>query len=147
MRKIGSIILAIAFIASFVTAGYAQSPPEKLGRGLVNTFTGFWEVPSVMLRMCKSDGAPKGLTIGLGRGIAMGLYRTLVGVYEVLSFAIPAPAGYEPITDPPTLITSETLEPDNPTMRSDFRPLSSEYEGKTQGGSGKRAASTKRERK
>ena len=72
-----------------------------------------------------------GLTVGLARGIGWGVYRTLVGVYEIMTFPIPAPAGYEAITDPPTLLTSDTLQPSDPAMRSDFRPLSDEIEGKT----------------
>lgn len=132
MRRIASIVLVMAFVVTLVSPVCAQTPAAKLGRGLVNTLTGLWELPIDVLKTCKAEGAPKGLTIGVGRGLVTGLYRTLVGVYEVISFPVPAPAGYEPITNPPTLITSDTLEADNPTMRKDFRPLSTELEGKTE---------------
>jgi len=131
MKRLTSVLLAIALITSFASAGYAQNPPAKLTRGLVNTFTGIWELPINVLKMCKSEGAPKGLTIGVVQGVAWGVYRTLVGLYEVVTFPIPAPAGYAAITDPATLLTSETLETGDPSLRGDFRPLSSEYEGKT----------------
>lgn len=131
MRGIVSILLVITLISGYSTIAYAQNPPAKLARGLVNTLTGLWELPVTVLRMCKSDGAPKGLTIGFAKGLTWGLYRTLVGIYEVVTFPIPAPAGYKAITDPPTLLTSETLEPEDPALRKDFRPLSSEFEGKT----------------
>lgn len=131
MRRIASIVLVMAFVVTIVSPVSAQTPAAKLGRGLVNTLTGLWEWPVDILKTTKAEGPAKGLTIGFARGLATGLYRTLVGVYEVISFPVPAPAGYESITNPPTLITSDTLEAENPTMRKDFRPLSSEYEGKT----------------
>jgi len=131
MKRIGIVILVMTLAVSLASSVYAQTPAAKLGRGLVNTLTGLWELPVDVLKTCKAEGAPKGLTIGLMRGLVTGVYRTLVGIYEVVTFPVPAPAEYRPITDPPTLLTSETLEPANPEMRGDFRPLSSSYEGKT----------------
>lgn len=131
MKRIASVLLVITLIVSFSSVGYAQNPPAKLGRGLVNTLTGFWEIPVKIIRTCKSDGMPTGLSIGLVKGLAWGIYRTLVGVYEVVTFPIPAPSGYVAITDPPTLLTAETLQPGDPALRKDFKPLSSELERKT----------------
>lgn len=130
MKRIVGVFLVITLIIAFASVGYAQNPPAKLGRGLLNTFTGLWEIPVNVIRTCKSEGAPMGLTVGLAKGVAWGLYRTLVGVYEVITFAIPYPPDYSAITDPPTLLTSETLVPEDPAMRSDFRPLGSEIEYK-----------------
>jgi putative exosortase-associated protein (TIGR04073 family) len=129
MKRIASLLLVAVLITTFTTAGYAQTPQAKLGRGLANTLTGLLEVPLQTIRTCEADGAPKGLTIGLARGVVLGIYRTLVGIYEVVTFPIPAPADYRPITEPPTLLTSETLVPEDPSMRSDFRPLGSQLEG------------------
>lgn len=131
MKRIASVLLVITLSISFATAGYAQNPPAKLGRGLINTLTGMWELPVNILKTCKSEGAATGLTVGLVRGLVLGVYRTLVGVYEVVTFPIPAPADYKAITVPPTLITYETLERADPAMRKDFRPLSGEIEGTT----------------
>lgn len=131
MKRVACALFVMVLVVSFASNGYAQNPAAKLGRGLLNTLTGLWELPIDILRTSKHEGGPKGLTVGLARGLATGLYRTLVGVYEVVTFAIPLPAGYRPITDPDTLLTAETLVPGDPAMRSDFRPLSSEYEGST----------------
>ncbi|MEE8360222.1 MAG: exosortase system-associated protein, TIGR04073 family [Candidatus Omnitrophota bacterium] len=128
MKKIISIVIAVCFIVSFTSLGYAQNAPAKLGRGILNTLTGFWEVPLKMIRISKVEGMPMGLTIGLLKGLGWGVYRTGVGIYEILTFAIPAPAGYESIMDPATLFTSETMAGD-PSMRSDFRPLSDQLSG------------------
>lgn len=131
MKRLAGLLLAITLLIVFSSSAYAQNPAAKLGRGVVNSLTGLWELPKDILTTYKSEGGPKALTIGFARGLVMGVYRTLVGLYEVVTFVIPAPAGYRAITDPPTLITSQTLEAENPGMRKDFRPLSSEYEGKT----------------
>lgn len=129
MKRLVSLFMVVALIVSFSSVGYAQNPPAKLGRGIVNTLTGFWELPIKILKTCKSDGMPVGLTVGMAKGIGWSLYRTAVGLYEIVTFPIPAPAGYEAITDPPTLLTSETLEPDDPSMAINFSPLKKELSG------------------
>jgi len=129
MKRIGSMIIVIALILSVASMAYAQNPQVKLGRGIINTLTGFWEVPIDMLKTSKAEGMPMGLSVGLVRGLATGIYRTLVGVYEVVTFPIPAPAGFTAITDPETLITSETLEKEDPKLTVEFSPLSSQLQG------------------
>ncbi len=131
MKHIVGILLVITLITGFASLGYAQNPGVKLGRGVINTLTGIWELPINVLRTYKSEGGPKGLSIGVTEGFLAGLYRTMIGVYEVVTFPFPVPPGYEAITDPPTLLTYETLEEADPASRKDFRPLSSEYEEQT----------------
>ena len=128
MKKAISLMLIFAFIAVISADAYAQNAPAKLGRGIMNTLTGFLEVPLKIIRISKSDGFPMGVSVGLIKGIGWGLYRTLVGVYEVLTFPIPAPAEYQAITDPPTLFTDATMAGD-PSMRKDFKPLADELKG------------------
>ena len=132
MKRALSLILAIAFITTFASAGYAQNAPAKLGRGIINTLTGFLEVPLKVISISKNEGMPMGLTVGVFKGIAWGLYRTVVGLYEIVTFPIPAPAGYEPITDPAHLLTKDTMSGD-PSMAIDFRPLEKEITGKSSG--------------
>ena len=114
------LVLTIIFLAS---SAFAQDPGSKLFRGLLNTTTGFLELPITIWQTSKNEGYPTGLTIGLGKGLVNSVYRTLVGVYEVVTFPIPAPAGYESILTPGTLWTGETLENADPAMRGDFKPL------------------------
>ena len=130
MKQVVSIVLAIALITSFTTLAHAQNPPVKLGRGIINTLTGFLELPLKVITISKKDGYPTGLTLGVAKGIGWGVYRTLVGVYEIVTFPIPAPAGYEPITDPDTLLTYATLEKEDPSMAVKFTPLEEEISGK-----------------
>jgi len=131
MKRLTSLLLVIALVLSVAHVGYAQTAPKKLGRGIINTLTGIMEVPADVLKTSKAEGVPMGITVGLGRGLVKGICRTLAGLYEIVTFPIPAPAEYAPITDPEILLTSETLKMEEPSMRSDFRPLSSELEGKT----------------
>ena len=105
---------------------YAQEAGSKLFRGLVNTATGFLELPITVYRISKADGYPTGLSYGFCKGLFDGIYRTAVGVYEVVTFLIPIPAGYESILTPDTLLTPATLEKANPAMREDFKPLSAD---------------------
>lgn len=126
MKKILSVLLIFTII-SIAPAAYAQDPGSKLLRGVVNTVSGFLELPFTIYKVSKAEGYPTGLTLGLGKGLVNSVYRTVVGLYEVVTFPIPAPAGYESILTPDTLL--ETLETDNPSMRKDFTPLSSELKG------------------
>jgi putative exosortase-associated protein (TIGR04073 family) len=130
MKQVVSIVLAIALITSFTTLAHAQNPPVKLGRGIINTLTGFLELPLKVITISKKEGYPVGLTVGVAKGIGWGLYRTVVGLYEIVTFPIPAPAGYEPITDPDTLLTYETLSKGDPSMAVEFTPLKKEISGK-----------------
>lgn len=132
MKRALSLILAIVFITTFASVGYAQNAPVKLGRGIINTLTGFLEVPLKVIRVSKNEGMPMGLSVGVLKGIGWGLYRTVVGVYEVITFPIPAPAGYEPIMDPPHLFTNDTMAGD-PSMAIEFRLLEEEISGKSGG--------------
>ena len=127
MKKVIGILVVIMVLA-VASSAFAQDPGSKLFRGLINTATGFLEFPITVYKTSVNDGYPKGLTYGLARGLVNGVYRTLVGLYEIVTFPIPAPAGYESIMDPETIFSGETLESANPSMRSDFRPLSSELE-------------------
>jgi len=125
MRQILSILIVVAII-SVASLAYAQDPGTKLCRGFVNATTGLLELPITIFKTSKNEGYPTGLTLGVGEGLFNGVYRTLVGVYEVITFPIPAPAGYKAVLSPDTLWTSETLHKENPKMRSDFSLLSDE---------------------
>ncbi len=73
---------------------------DKLTRGLANTFQGILEVPRNISNTTQTQGLLTGVTVGLGKGLGYGVLRTLVGLYEVVTFPIPVPAGYAPIIHP-----------------------------------------------
>lgn len=77
-----------------------HSAGDKLMRGLANTFQGILEVPRNINNTTETRGLLTGATVGLGQGLGYGVLRTLVGLYEVVTFPIPVPSGYAPIIQP-----------------------------------------------
>jgi putative exosortase-associated protein (TIGR04073 family) len=94
------VALAAGAIVLFATqAADAQTAGRKAGRGFAAITTGFLEVPGNMQREGERRGAG-GVALGFAKGLGMLVPRTLVGVYEVTTAPIPAPAGYRPILRP-----------------------------------------------
>lgn len=88
------------------TAAFAEElvPPaaaEKAVRGLANAGLGLGvELPNAIYYDTLEDGPLYGLTVGVLEGLSWGIARTLVGIYEVVTFPFPAPEGYRPIFTP-----------------------------------------------
>jgi putative exosortase-associated protein (TIGR04073 family) len=88
------------------TAAFAEElvPPaaaEKAVRGLANAGLGLGvELPKTVYYDTLEDGPLYGLTVGVLEGLSWGIARTLVGIYEVVTFPFPAPEGYRPILTP-----------------------------------------------
>ncbi len=76
---------------------------DKGGRGLANILTSPYEI----VRQGKIDYEAKG-GVGIFSGGFRGLFyvvgRIVVGAYELITFPIPLPAGYEPIFRPEYVI-------------------------------------------
>jgi putative exosortase-associated protein (TIGR04073 family) len=79
---------------------YAGDPVQKLGRGITNVATGWVEIPKEIGRSVEKSGDFAGLVVGPFKGIAKAIGRTIVGVYEVVTFPIPLPRRYEPVIEP-----------------------------------------------
>jgi putative exosortase-associated protein (TIGR04073 family) len=78
----------------------ADTAAQKAGRGLAAIFTPFLEIPGNIIETTEREGAAKGWTVGLAKGIGMFIIRPPIGVYELVTSPIPAPANYEPILEP-----------------------------------------------
>jgi putative exosortase-associated protein (TIGR04073 family) len=79
----------------------------KLVRGLVNVLTGWVEIPKRVHETSEESGPGAGFTLGMIRGLGYGLTRTLGGLYEVVTFPVPAPPGYQPVMRPPYIFVCE----------------------------------------
>ena len=80
---------------------------RKLGRGLSNCLTFTIEIPNQISKANNSDGPIAALTYGVTKGIVMGIFRAVIGAYEVITFPIPLPEWYRPIlTDPEFMLES-----------------------------------------
>lgn len=100
MRKAILILVAAIIISNLIINPCLADPLRKLGRGLANTATGVIEIPKKVILISKNDNLLLGLTWGWIKGTAVGFLRTAAGVYETVTFPIPAPAEYEPIIHP-----------------------------------------------
>ncbi len=91
----------LSLVAGHSTAhALGYSAGDKLTRGFANTFEGVLEVPRNIGNTTETQGLLTGLTVGVGKGLGYGVLRTLVGLYEVVTFPIPVPKGYAPIIQP-----------------------------------------------
>jgi len=105
--------LTILLLGLFVTAGvvHAENDPayaedvvqdmsSKLGRGVVNVFTGWGEIPRQMIKSGHDKGWWAVLPVGIPAGAIMTVARTGVGAFEAVSFFVPIHDSYDPIMDP-----------------------------------------------
>jgi putative exosortase-associated protein (TIGR04073 family) len=73
---------------------------RKLQRGFLNVALCPFEISSELSKEVRNDTFPPSWMSGLGRGVFYTVGRALVGVYEVVTFPIPYPAGYKPVLQP-----------------------------------------------
>lgn len=99
--------LLVVGLLTLSTPSYAQDAFKKLGRGVVNTLTGWLEVPKGIVDESKESNVFAGLTVGTIKGFGLGLVRTGAGVYEAVTFPFPIPEGYEPIVKPEFVYSAE----------------------------------------
>ncbi len=84
---------------------------EKAGRGLGNLMLGFLvEWPKTVVHESDARGPAFGLTVGLIKGMALGVGRTLVGVYELLTFPLPNGSDYGPVLEPGSPLSAARTE-------------------------------------
>ena len=78
----------------------AQKMFRKLGRGATNIFTGWMEIPKNISKQWRAYDPFTGFFVGGVEGVAWGVGRTMVGVYDTVTFFLPIPADYEPLMEP-----------------------------------------------
>ena len=105
-RLMSMMLISGGLVGGLVRAAVAEelvSPAaaEKAVRGLANTgLGGVVELPKTVYYDTLEDGPLYGLTVGVLEGLSWGIARTLVGIYEVVTFPFPLPEGYRPIYTP-----------------------------------------------
>jgi putative exosortase-associated protein (TIGR04073 family) len=114
-RSLAGLIGVAAVVALAVPSASAESMQAggafgKLGRGAVNLFTGWVEIPKRIHETSQASGAWAGFTWGLLRGIGHGFIRTSAGAYELVTFPFPAPPGYASVIQP-EYVFSESAPP------------------------------------
>ena len=107
-KSAGIVLLSLVLLASLSCAATddsgksctEQNAWRKLGRGFANLLCGIVEVPNQISQTTAKLGGGAGCTYGVGKGFARWFGREFVGVYEIITFPIPAPHGYGPIMTP-----------------------------------------------
>lgn len=98
---VSMMLVSGSFTAVFAEESVAPRASQKAIRGLANAGLGVVvEVPKTVYYDTREDGPLYGLTVGVLEGLSWGIARTLTGVYEVVTFPFPIPAGYRPIYKP-----------------------------------------------
>lgn len=73
---------------------------DKLGRGAGNVLTGWLEIPLAVQRRYVSREPVTTFVTGTAVGLAKGVTRTAVGVYETVTFFLPYPNNFGPLLPP-----------------------------------------------
>lgn len=103
--------LTALFLLLIMSSGFSQplfaaelensgTPLRKLQRGFLNVALSPWELAHELSQNKKTDSLVPTWFGGIGRGSLYTVGRALTGVYEMVSFPIPAPANYEPVLQP-----------------------------------------------
>ena len=77
---------------------------HKLGRGVVNIFTCWVEVPRSIASEWERTDPVTGLFTGTIKGFGWGFARLATGFYETFTFPVPVPAGYVAMMEPEFII-------------------------------------------
>lgn len=88
---------------------------RKLGRGAGNLLLGWMEIPHQMDKSVRQTDPATGILIGVPRGVFYAVDRTLIGVFEVVTFPSPRPGNYDPIIRP-EFLTAETWDEPMPVV-------------------------------
>ncbi len=88
-KKIATAIMAGVLIVGFAAVSSADNCFNKLGRGVMNTVTGWLEYPNQIVEVSKEYNPFAGATFGQAKGVGYGVYRTGVGVFDTVTFLIP----------------------------------------------------------
>ena len=108
MRRVVLIFLFLFTLfllqgAPAYSEGTADKSVRKLGRGLVNVTTGWFELPMQISSGMSESGGPEGFFLGFGKGVVWTVLREASGVYDTATFILPFPNDYEPLMQPPTV--------------------------------------------
>ncbi|OGW65988.1 MAG: hypothetical protein A3H49_01010 [Nitrospirae bacterium RIFCSPLOWO2_02_FULL_62_14] len=116
--------LASAAVAQAEEASVPVQIGTKLMRGVTNLVTGAGEFPKQIYLIGQKEGWVQGVFRGPLEGLGMFIARTVAGAYEVLTFPIPLPSGYQPMLlpeyvwqpEPASQLTAPAAEPAAPML-------------------------------
>lgn len=93
------VLLAGLLVLASGAFARADTPLDKLGRGVAGMVGGVLELPGNMVEETDRHGA-SGIPVGFAKGLGMIVAREVTGVYEFVTAPIPVPHDYEPVLEP-----------------------------------------------
>ncbi len=105
MKRTASLLL-VSFLLVSQTGLFAAemaapgTPVRKLQRGFLNAVLSPFEISNEMDKEKKNETIPPSWFLGLGRGMIYSVGRSLVGIYEILTFPFSPPGDYGPVLQP-----------------------------------------------
>lgn len=114
---VGLVLVGMAAAGSGLAAEPFGPPPgpeltgpqRKLSRGVANLFTGWMEIPKQVMVGAEREGLLGGV-VGLGKGMGLGVVRTVIGAYELLTFPAEVPENFRPPLTPEYVWQPEPAE-------------------------------------
>ncbi|MBI5685062.1 MAG: exosortase system-associated protein, TIGR04073 family [Verrucomicrobia bacterium] len=100
-KLIGVVVAAAALVCFSSPNASAETMWDKLKRGFVNTVSGCVEIPGCIYDVCNREGGLVGSTWGTVKGVGLAPVRTMVGIFEIITFPIPT-NDYQPVMNPTT---------------------------------------------
>lgn len=107
MRKRMVGLLLAVWLLGGVQPVWAGDPLTKLGRGFTNILFAVCEYGTNIQKSADEKGAASGVFEGFFRGTYYAAGRILTGLYDVVTFLIPAPEDYGPLMKPDYVFTSQ----------------------------------------
>jgi putative exosortase-associated protein (TIGR04073 family) len=105
-RRIRQRACALAAAALLLLGAALPASAQEYGRtrkalrGLAGLTTGFLEIPGRVVVENRERKLLPGTGVGLVKGLAASVPRTLVGLYELLTFPVALPRGFVPLIEP-----------------------------------------------
>jgi putative exosortase-associated protein (TIGR04073 family) len=85
---------------------------RKLGRGIANVVTSPVELPRTVEKVALRDGWVAGSTVGALQGVARFFLRAGAGLFEIVTFPVEVPPGYQPLIRPEFVFGNDSWELD-----------------------------------
>ncbi len=105
MKKLCATLLLLSFVAIARAdihdpPAREQGPTRKLGRGVSNLLFGWSELPTTIAKVNRDEGNSAAAGYGVVRGVGRSVLRMQAGVFEILTWPIPAVRGtYFPVLE------------------------------------------------
>ncbi len=105
-----AILIILCLLSLTCSPAFAQRALRKLGRGVTNAALGWTEILTCIELTGKESGPMAGASYGLLKGLVNSALRTVVGLYETVTFIAPAPEEYKVILEPEFPMQKEMLK-------------------------------------